>query len=216
MDLVKLLQASGQQDQIISALTKQFGLDQSQTSAVMGQVMGALKGGMQKQATQGGVKPLINAVMKGNHGQYIEQPQQLMNAEAEGNAVLGHLLGSKDVSRALAGKVEQDTGVSSAIIKKMLPILAMAAMGAMSKNLKPSASGNQGNVSGAGGLLGSLSALAGGRGGNAGGGMASMLGGLLGAKGGANKQGMANIMSMLDQNQDGNPLDDIMKMVGKR
>ncbi len=216
MDLLQLLQASGQQDKIIGALAGQFGLDQSQTGAVMGQVMGALKGGMQKQASQNGVKPLINAVMKGNHGQYMDEPTQLLSAETEGNAILGHLLGSKDVSRALAGKVEQDTGVSSSIVKKMLPILAMAAMGAISKNLKPANAGTQssGNMSGAAGLLGTLGALAGNRGGQAGG-MAGMIGSLLGAKGGANKAGLASIMGMLDQNNDGNPLDDIMKMVGK-
>src|SRR5688572_18567346 len=49
------------------------------------------------------------------------------------------------------------------------------------------------------------------RGGSAGGGLGGMLGGLLGGAGAAGGLG-----SMLDMNRDGNPLDDIMRMAGRK
>jgi hypothetical protein len=47
---------------------------------------------------------------------------------------------------------------------------------------------------------------------SSGGGLGGMLGGLLGG-GGA---GIGGLASMLDMDRDGNPLDDIMRLVGKR
>ena len=212
MDLMKILAATGAQDQIIGAITKQFGIDASQANGVAGQVMGALMGGMQKQASQGGVQPLLKTLMKGDHARVLDDPSQLAGSEAQGNEILGSLFGSKVVSRAVAGEVEQNTGVSSAIVKKMLPMIAMAVMGALSKNLMPSGSG--GKMSGAAGLLGALGSMAGSK--NAGlGSMAGLLGGALSGQGVPNKTGLSSLMSMLDADQDGNPLDDIMKMVGK-
>ena len=49
------------------------------------------------------------------------------------------------------------------------------------------------------------------RGGSAGGGLGGMLGGLLGGAGAAGGLG-----AMLDMNRDGNPLDDIMRMAGRK
>ena len=76
MDLIKLLQATGQQDQILGALAGQFGLEQGQANGAVEQVMKALMGGMQKQASHNGVQPLIKAVMKGNHAQALDNPAQ--------------------------------------------------------------------------------------------------------------------------------------------
>ena len=212
MDLMKILAATGAQDKILEAVAGQFGINATQANGVAGQVMGALMGGMQKQASQNGIQPLLKTLMKGNHGQVIDDPTQLAGSEAAGNEILGSLFGSKDVSRALAGQVEQNTGVSSSIVKKMLPVLATVVMGALSKNLMPSGSG--GKMSGAAGLLGALGAMAGSK--NAGlGSMAGLLGGALSGQGVPNKSGLSSLMNMLDADQDGNPLDDIMKMVAK-
>ena len=193
MDLMKLLAATGAQDQILGAVAQQFGIDSSQANNVAGQVMGALMGGMQKQASQKGVQPLLNSIMKGSHARVLDDPAQLAGVQSEGNEILGALLGSKDVSRAVAGQVEQNTGVSSAIIKKMLPMLAMVVMGALSKNLMPSGSG--GKMAGAAGLLGALGSMAGSK--NAGlGSMAGLLGGALTGRGVPSKDGLSTLMSI--------------------
>ncbi len=46
MDLLKILQATGQTDNIVNALAGQFGLQGGQANDVMGQVLGALGGGV--------------------------------------------------------------------------------------------------------------------------------------------------------------------------
>ncbi len=155
MDLLKILQATGQQDKIINALAGQFGLEGGQASNALGGILGALGGGVQKNVSQeGGLKSLLGALQKGNHQKYVEQPEEALNATEEGNGILSHLLGSKEASRGVATQVEQSSGISSAIIKQMLPIVATMAMGAMSKNA--SAQGLMGGGSDSNGALGGL------------------------------------------------------------
>ena len=100
---------------------------------------------------------------------------------AKGNQVLSNIFGSKDVSRQVAGHASQQSGLDPALLKKMLPILAMLAAGYMAKR----SGGQQGGL---GGVLGSiLGSMAGGRsggigGGALGGGLGSILGSVLGGR----------------------------------
>jgi hypothetical protein len=127
-----------------------------------------------------------------------------------GNGVLGQIFGSKDVSRTVADHAAGQTGLSSDLLKKMLPLIAMAVAGYMAQ---------QGG-GGAGGMLGGLLGAATGGGGGMGGMIGNVLGGMMGggqpaapapAPGGA----LGGLGSLIDMNGDGNPLDDIMGMAGK-
>jgi hypothetical protein len=109
-----------------------------------------------------------------------------------GNDVLGQIFGSKDVSRTVAQHASSETGVDAGILKKMLPMLAMAVAGYMASQ---------------GGVKGSAPA--------AGGGLGSLLGGLLGGSGAGASAGLGGLASMLDMNGDGNPLDDLLRMTGR-
>ena len=51
-----------------------------------------------------------------------------------GNGILGHLLGSKDVSREVASRAAAQTGLSADVLKRMLPLAATLMMGAFSKH----------------------------------------------------------------------------------
>lgn len=96
----------------------------------------------------------------------------------KGNQVLGNIFGSKDVSRQVAGNASQQSGLDPALLKKMLPILAMLVAGYLSKR----AGGQQGGL---GGILGSvLGGLVGGKasGGAMGGELGSILGSVLGGR----------------------------------
>ena len=114
------------------------------------------------------------------------------------------IFGSKDVSRAVAQQASAQSGLGPDVLKKMLPMLAMAVSGMMAKGA-PSAAPS---APAAGGLGGMLGGMLGGQAGNA---LSALTGG--NATGGAG--GFGGLMSMLDADGDGNPLDDIMKMVGK-
>ena len=52
---------------------------------------------------------------------------------ADGNGILGHLFGSKDLSRAVAAQAAQATGIGQQILQQMLPAIAAMIMGGLFK-----------------------------------------------------------------------------------
>lgn len=134
---------------------RQFGLNEDQARQAISQLVPALSGGLKKNVSQpGGLDSLISALNSGGHDRYYTDPSALEADEAvvDGNAILGHLLGSKDVSRRVAQKAASDTGMDSSMMKQMLPIVASLVMGAVNGKAKE------------GGLLGGGSSSAGGAG----------------------------------------------------
>jgi hypothetical protein len=147
----------------VRQLGSQVGLGPDQTTAALSALVPALAAGFQRNLqNQGGLESLLSALSSGNHGLYIDDPASLTepSAVADGNGILGHLLGSKDVSREVASRAAAQTGLSADVLKRMLPLAATLMMGAFAKQ-----SGN-------------ASPLAPGLG-NAGGGIAAMLSPLL-------------------------------------
>lgn len=133
MNLLETLLNNGS---AIGQVAKQFNLSPGQTESVMGQLVPVLARAMQKNTSdQDGLASLTRALQKGNHERYFDNPDAVSQTSAidDGNNILGHLLGSKDVSRGLAGHAAKQTGISSGLIKKMLPMVAALAMGALSK-----------------------------------------------------------------------------------
>jgi hypothetical protein len=163
----------------VQQLATQFGLKPEQATAAVGALMPALAAGLARNMATNRAG-LESALASGHHETYIDQPEVLGAPEttADGNAILGHIFGSKDVSRNVAAGAAQKTGVDSAVLKKMLPLLASLAMGAMARQKKAGAGKGQSD-----GLAGMLEPLLGGDGAgsildNVGG----MLGGLLNRK----------------------------------
>ena len=161
---------SSQGGQAVKHLGQQFGLQAEDTEALVRRLLPALAGGVERNVREpGGLESLSRALSGGKHQRYLDDPTALEQPETvdDGNAILGHLFGSKEVSRDVAGRVSADTGVDSSIIKKLLPVVAAAAMGALSKQ-----TGGGSNLGG-GGLAGLLAGVLGGGGG------AGMVGDLL-------------------------------------
>jgi len=120
----------------VRQLGSQVGLGHDQTTAALSALMPALAAGFQRNLqSQGGLDSLMSALSSGNHGQYIDNPASLGDPStvADGNGILGHLLGSKDVSREVASRAAAQTGVSADVLKRMLPLAATLMMGALSK-----------------------------------------------------------------------------------
>ena len=81
------------------------GLSQDQTTAALSALVPMLANGLQQNVTQpGGLEALVGALSGGSHTRYVDQPSILGTTDTltEGNAILGHILGSKDASRAVA------------------------------------------------------------------------------------------------------------------
>jgi hypothetical protein len=148
-DAMNILDAivGAQDGEAVGALANQFGLSQDQTVSALGALLPALAGGLQRNVSSpAGLDQLSAALGSGRHGQYLDNLSSLGHADTvtDGNAILGHILGSRDVSRAVASNASTATGISPDVLKKMLPVVATLAMAALSKQ-----SVGQGRVSGA-------------------------------------------------------------------
>jgi hypothetical protein len=142
----------------INSIAARFGISPEQAKAAMGSLMPAVAGGMQRQADTGGLDGVASA------GSNIGEPET-----GAGNDILGQIFGSKDTSRQVADHASQQSGVSSTILKAMLPIVAAM----VAKHLAQG--GQAGGVGGLSGILGSILGQGGGQAGGLGG-----LGGMLG------------------------------------
>jgi hypothetical protein len=175
MDVIMQAQGGG----AVRQMAQQFGIGEDQAQSAIGAVLPMLAGAVQQNVQGGGVEGLLGALQGGNHQRFLDDPHALFSQEGvkEGNGILGHLFGDKEVSRQVASHASAQTGVGADIIKQMLPMVAGLLMGGMSR---------QSNSSG---LLGqALGAAMGGGSGGAGGMIGSVLGSLLGGGGGAPPQ----------------------------
>ncbi|MEO0882135.1 MAG: DUF937 domain-containing protein [Pseudomonadota bacterium] len=209
---------------------QQFGLTEGQTQGAVKALLPAISGGLKRNASHPeGLQALLGALDNGRHDEYLDQPERLGDTSTvdDGNAILGHLLGSKEMSRQVAAQASQRSGVDNGILKQMLPLVAAMAMGSLSKQSKePSVAeamvgalmggGQQSDGGGLAAMAGSM--LGGGQSG--GGGLGSLLGAVLGS---GNKQAppqqepdLGLLGGLLDADGDGNPMDDIFSMVMKR
>jgi hypothetical protein len=130
----------------VQAMARSAGVREDQAQAAIEAMLPALARGLKNNmASQGGLESLLGALAKGGHQRYVDDPSRLSDASsiADGNAILGHILGSKDVSRQVANGAAARTGLDPALLKKMLPMIAALAMGALSRQA-PAAGGRPG------------------------------------------------------------------------
>lgn len=157
MDILDIV--GPQQSAAVGQLAAQFGLEPEQAATALGVLAPALARGLQRNAaTPTGLEGLQSALAGGRHQRYVEDPASLADpgTTADGNAILGHILGSKDASRAVATQASQQTGIDPAILKKMLPLVAALVMGGLAKQRGGAAPGAQAGAGGLAGMLGGL------------------------------------------------------------
>jgi len=143
MNLMDMLESVGGTGSV-SKLSTQLGLDGADTSKLVAALAPALVRGMQKQTESAtGRDAFTRAIEQGNHKKYIDDPVLIDTEETrmDGDRILGHLFGSKDVSRNVAANAAQSTGIDASLFKKALPIIAGLAMGALSKKGQTSSQG---------------------------------------------------------------------------
>lgn len=169
---------------MVSQVAKQFGLNDDQARGAIGELLPSLQRGMQHNTSgEKGLEELLAAVEKGSHQRYVDQPDVIGLPETteDGNNILGHIFGNKEVSRNVASNAAKQTGLSSGLLKKMLPVIASIAMGTLSKQIFSK-----------GGIGGGSSGRA-----------------------MANKQSRGIVASILDSDNDGSMIDDILGMAFK-
>lgn len=181
----------------LSAIGRQFGLDEQQTRSAFEALAPVVAAGVRRNAAQpssggGGLADLLGGLAGGNPTRYADDLSAFGQPEAvdDGNAVLGQIFGSKDVSRGVAQQLSGTTGISDSILKKLLPIVAAFVMSQIAKKAMGGSTSSGGG--GLGDILGSV--LGGGQSQPApqpqaqpqGGGLGDILGDILG--GGQQKQ----------------------------
>ncbi len=188
MSILEILQQSGG----IETMARELGVNESVAQAGAAALLPSILGGFKKttQAQPSGLDGLGGLLGQLGGGGLLDsvlgsQPTPV----SQGNEILGQIFGSKEVSRTVAAGAEQQTGISSDLLKKMLPVVAMMVAGYMAKQ--------GGDDSGSGGGIGGL------------------IGGLLGGGSKVSSGGLGGLASLLDLDGDGNPLDDIIGMAGK-
>jgi hypothetical protein len=199
----------------LRSMANELGVGESDAAAGADALLPAILGGFKKQAQSRpagleGLGGLLGQLGGGGLLDDVLGPQPT-NVN-RGNDVLGEIFGSRDVSRAVAQDAASRSGLDPALLRKMLPMLAMVVGGFMARQHQGSAGGaDSPSDQGAGGLGELLGGLFGG-GTPGAAGMATD--GALG-RSGSNAGGLGGLASMLDLDGNGNPLDDILRMAGR-
>lgn len=125
-----------QNGQGMEALARQFNLSQQQAQAAVEALLPAFSQGLKRNtADPYGLGGFLNALASGQHAKYFEDASRAFSPQGvqEGNGILGHLFGSKDLSRAVAAQAAQATGLGQQMLQQMLPVIASMIMGGLFK-----------------------------------------------------------------------------------
>lgn len=186
MQLMDILNQAGG----VQAIARELGVSESQAASGAAALLPAILGGFKKQAqTQPtGLEGLGGLLGQLGGGGLLDNVLGAQPTEVNrGNDVLGQIFGSRDVSRSVAQHASTQTGLDPALLKKMLPVLAMLVTGYMARSA----------------------------GGSGRGGLGDILGQLTGGGAAQGRAGGSGLGALLDLNGNGNPLDDILGMASK-
>jgi hypothetical protein len=117
-------------------MARQYGLTQQQVQLATEALLPAFSQGLKRNASDPyGVGGFIQAMASGNHARYFDNANHALSPDgmADGNGILSHLFGSKELSRAVAAHAAQSTGIAQSILQQMLPALASMIMGGLFK-----------------------------------------------------------------------------------
>ncbi|MER9445139.1 DUF937 domain-containing protein [Mesorhizobium sp. M0340] len=151
--------AQAQNGNGMQALAQQFGLSQQQTQAAVAALLPAFSQGLKRNtADPYGLGSFMTAMASGQHAKYFEDASRAFSPQGldEGNGILGHLFGSKDLSRAVANQAAQASGVSQQVLQQMLPAIASMMMGGLFKQTTNQLGGQMHAAGSGGNPLGEL------------------------------------------------------------
>jgi hypothetical protein len=128
--------ANAQSGNGMELLARQFNLSQQQTQLAVEALLPAFSQGLKRNAADPyGVGAFMTALASGQHAKYFEDASRAFAPQSveEGNGILGHLFGSKELSRAVASQAAQATGIGQQVLQQMLPVIASMIMGGLFK-----------------------------------------------------------------------------------
>ena len=119
--------AEAQNGEAMAEIGREYGLTQEQTEAAVAALLPAISMGLKRSTdTPEGLGNLL-ALMAQRPDLYAfyDDPRVAFSPEgfAAGNAALSQMFGSPEASRAIAAQAQNLSGVTSAILKKLLPVI---------------------------------------------------------------------------------------------
>ena len=220
-----------------STVASQVGATPEQTQAAMQASVPLILNALHQNAQTPGGEAALSSALAQHDGSSLDQfAQGQLPSAQDGSAILGHAFGGQ--APEAANTVAQHAGIDPQMAMQVLSMVAPLVLGALGRG---QSQGESGGLGGSGGLAGMLGGLLGGGNAGAGGlggsglggsdGLGGMLGGLLGAGHQSGNQAAGNsqagnlqadagggllgsLISSLDRDGDGNPLNDVMGMLG--
>jgi hypothetical protein len=144
----------------MTALARQFGLTPAQTEAAVTALLPAISTGLkQSTATVDGLAKLLGMMGQQQDLQDMyDDSDTAFGSEgfAAGNDALSVIFGSPDVSRAVVDQAQKFSGVSSDILKKLLPIVVGTVLSGMMRSGSTGRSASPAQPAPSGGSLGDI------------------------------------------------------------
>jgi hypothetical protein len=131
MNIGEALRQSG----AIDSIARELGVDPQMAQMGASVLLPAIVAGVGRSnaspsGAQGGLGDLIGAVIGGGGGGLLDMVTGAQPTPVDaGNDILGQIFGNRDTSRSVAAEAAGASGLSSDLLKRMLPLLAMAVMG---------------------------------------------------------------------------------------
>ncbi|MCU0791195.1 MAG: DUF937 domain-containing protein, partial [Nitratireductor sp.] len=124
--LMELLMQGGN-GAAMDAIARQMGISRAEAEKAAEALMPAFSQGLKRNVSDPmGFMRFMAALASGGHQDYFDDPGKAASRAGirDGDAILGDLFGSKEMSRAIAAQAAAATGLSQAMLKQMLPMLA--------------------------------------------------------------------------------------------
>lgn len=133
MQLAEILEQAGG----LEAVAREFGVSSQDATAAAAALLPAILGGFKKQTQvqPSGLDGLLGVLGgMGGAGLMDEVLSPRPTEVGRGNDVLGQIFGSPEVSRTVAQHASTRSGLDPALLKRMLPVLAMLVGGYLSRH----------------------------------------------------------------------------------
>ncbi|WP_043816561.1 DUF937 domain-containing protein [Deinococcus maricopensis] len=182
---------------------QQLGLSDQQTQAAMTAAVPLLVNALAQNAEQPGGAHALSGALAQHNGEALDRlASGTLPDQTDGQRILGHMFGAQDTQAAQA--VGRAAGINPQVAMSVLQFLAPIILGALSRRMGGASTGGSATLPGQGdapfdpsvlgGVLGQERAH-----------VQNQLPGLLGTLG-----------RLVDRDGDGNPLDDLARMIGGR
>lgn len=123
----------------IVEMARQQGGDPEQVRAAIAAIVPELSRHLERNTlSRGGLADFVGALGEPQHGMRLGKADLIGDPDAasDGNAILQHIVGGKDASRAIAAEASRASGLSESLIKMLLPFIASMLMSALQRWLQ--------------------------------------------------------------------------------